>query len=381
MARYKKRPEYGDSIPGLFDGFDAARGEDARGGLELFPEPEPLPTHPSIEAAARRHAQSADRSRDRDAASRGDADFALDCAPRAPRATIFDADDLTPLEAPRSVDRLGFISFGSGSSGNCAYIGDSEGGLLIDAGVDAAAVEEELHRNGIGPDHIRGILLTHDHSDHVRYVYALVRKRPWISVYCTPRVMNGMLRRHNISRRIKDYHRAIYKEHPFRVGGFTVTPFEVMHDGSDNAGFFIEHGRHRMAVATDLGCVSERVDFYMSQANYLMIEANYDESMLAAGTYPEYLKARIRSANGHLCNDAAAEYLGRVYSPAMRNIFLCHLSKDNNTPPLAIHAVESALVARGVTVGDGSGTPYARQADVQLMALPRFESTGLVILR
>ena len=165
------------------------------------------------------------------------------------------------------------------------------------------------------------------------------------------------------------------------MGGFTVTPFEVMHDGSDNAGFFIAHGRHRMAVATDLGCVSERADFYMSQANYLMIEANYDEGMLATGTYPEYLKARIRSANGHLCNDAAAEYLGRVYTPALRNIFLCHLSKDNNTPALAIHAVESALAARGVTVGDGSGTPYARQADVQLIALPRFESTGLVILR
>lgn len=381
MARYKKRPEYGDSIPGLFDGFDAARGDEPAGGHLLFPEPAPLPTHPSIEEAARRHALAAGRDSRADADSRGAADFAVEPAPRSPRHTIFDDDDITPLEAPRAVDRLNFISFGSGSSGNCAYIGDSDGGLLIDAGVDAATVEEELRRNGIGLDHIRGILLTHDHSDHVRYVYTLVRKRPWISVYCTPRVMNGMLRRHNISRRIKDYHRAIYKEHPFQVGGFEVTAFEVMHDGSDNAGFFITHGRHRMAVATDLGCVSERADYYMSRANYLMIEANYDDAMLTAGTYPEYLKARIRSANGHLCNDVTAEYVGRVYSREMRHIFLCHLSKDNNTPALALHAVESALAARGVLVGDGSGTPYARQADVQLMALPRFDSTGMVVLR
>ncbi len=290
------------------------------------------------------------------------------------------ADDLTPMEDVQPADKLNFISFGSGSSGNCAYVGDSSTGLLIDAGVDADTVVNELRRYGIKMDHIKGILLTHDHSDHVRYVYPLVRKRPHIGVYCTPRVLNGILRRHNISNRIKDYHRPIYKEHPFKIGSFEATAFEVLHDGTDNAGFFLTRGHHSMAVATDLGRVSDRADFYMRQANHLMIEANYDSAMLAAGSYPEYLKARIRSDNGHLDNAVTAEYLAGIYSAHLKNIFLCHLSRENNRPEIALSAVEKALAAIGVRVGNGSNTPYDRSAPLQLMALPRFESSGLITL-
>ncbi|MCM1070297.1 MAG: MBL fold metallo-hydrolase [Alistipes timonensis] len=301
---------------------------------------------------------------------------------RLRREGIFNngADDLTPMEDVKPADKLTFISFGSGSSGNCAYIGDSSTGLLIDAGVDANTVTDELRRYGIKMDHIKGILLTHDHSDHVRYVYTLVRKRPHIGVYCTPKVLNGILRRHSISNRIKDYHRPIYKEHPFRIGSFEATAFEVLHDGTDNAGFFITRGRHSMAVATDLGKISERADHYMRQANYLMIEANYDSAMLAAGSYPEYLKARIRSDNGHLDNAVTAEYLARIYTAKLKNIFLCHLSRDNNRPDIAYAAVEKALAAVGVRVGNCSNTPYDRSAPLQLMALPRFDSSGLITL-
>ena len=254
--------------------------------------------------------------------------------------------------------------------------------MLIDAGVDIAKVVDELGRNGIKMDAVKGIVLTHDHSDHVRYVYGLVRKYRHMSVYCTPRTLNGMLRRHCISNRIKDYHRPIYKEHQFNIGNFSLLAFDVMHDGTDNCGFFITHGNHSIAVATDLGCVSERADFYMRQANYLMIEANYDKAMLAAGPYPEYLKARILSDNGHLDNEVTARYLAEIYSPSLRNIFLCHLSKDNNTPEIALKAVEDALHGAGVDIiGDCSGSPYSRMAPVQLLALPRFDSSGLITLR
>lgn len=288
----------------------------------------------------------------------------------------------SPMDVIEGISRLSFISFGSGSSGNCAYVGDSTSGILIDAGVDFNSVVAELHRNGIGMERVKGILLTHDHSDHVRYVYSFVRKYRHMAVYCTPRTLNGLLRRHNISNRIKDYHRAIYKEHPFKVGPFEVVAFEVMHDGTDNAGFFITRGNHHLTVCTDLGCVSERADYYMRRANYLMIEANYDDSMLAAGTYPEYLKARIRSANGHMDNEATARYLAEIYSDGLRQIFLCHLSKDNNRPDIALGCVSRALLQAGVKqVGDSSGTPYALMAPVQLMALPRFDSTGLISLR
>jgi len=351
MARYKKRPHAEAGMPGLFDDLESS----------LFPEVD-FPVYPPITEKAGRHAET-----------RHD---------KSSRELFADGDAFSPLEDLPAIDRLRFISFGSGSSGNCAFIGDESTGLLIDAGVDMTSVVAELRRNGIGMDSVKGILLTHDHSDHVRYVYTIVRKYRHIGVYCTPRTLTGLLRRHCISNRIKDYHRPIYKEHPFRIGAFTVTAFEVLHDGADNAGFFISHGRHNIAVATDLGRVSERADYYMRQANYLMLEANYDNGMLTAGPYPEYLKARIRSDSGHLDNEAAAAYIQEIYTPALRNIFLCHLSKDNNTPEIALRAVTEALHRAGVAdIGDCSESPYSCMAPVQLMALPRFDSTGLISLR
>lgn len=360
MARYKKGTSYNNSLPGLFDGLESEG---------LFSGVEPLPIHPGIEEEASR------RFADFKAKPHGGVNSTH------PSTEFFGEDDLTPLEVAPTTGRINFISFGSGSSGNCAYIGDEQSGLLIDAGIDDLKVISELQRHGISFESIKGIILTHDHSDHVRYVYKLVRKRKNIAVFCTPRTLNGMLRRHNLSNRIKDYHHPIYKEHPFTIGNFNIIPFEVMHDGSDNVGFYITNGDHRLAVATDLGCISERVDFYMRKANYLMIEANYDSAMLAAGSYPEYLKHRIRSDNGHLDNAVTAEYLSRIYSPALKNIFLCHLSKDNNTPEIALRTVERALTAIGVTVGDNSNSHYARTAALQLMALPRFDSTPLIALR
>ncbi len=351
MARYKKRPGATEGMQGLFDDLEST----------LFPEAERLPVHPGIEQAAKRAADIGNLKR---------------------RELFGDGDTFSPLEDIPVIDRLKFISFGSGSSGNCAFIGDDTTGVLIDAGVDIAKVVDELGRNGIKMDAVKGIVLTHAHSDHVRYVYGLVRKYRHMGVYCTPRTLNGMLRRHCISNRIKDYHRPIYKEHQFNIGNFSLLAFDVMHDGTDNCGFFITHGNHSIAVATDLGCVSERADFYMRQANYLMIEANYDKAMLAAGSYPEYLKARILSDNGHLDNEVTARYLAEIYSHSLRNIFLCHLSKDNNTPEIALKAVEDALHGAGVDIiGDCSGSPYSRMAPVQLLALPRFDSSGLITLR
>ncbi len=346
MARYKKRPSFQPGLPGLFDDIDSSfRGADEAFEVRRAPKEEPSGEKPRQELWA-------------------------------------DGDAFSPLETSATVDRLQFISFGSGSSGNCAYLGDDQSGFLIDAGIDDTKVVAELQRNGIDMRKVSGIILTHDHSDHVRYVYKLVRKYRHMEIFCTPKTLNGLLRRHAISNRIKDYHRAIYKEHPFKLGNFTLLAFEVQHDGTDNAGFYITNGRHHMVVATDLGCISDRADFYMRQANYLMIEANYDETMLTTGPYPEYLKARIRNDNGHLNNEVTASYLAGILTPNLRQIFLCHLSHENNTPEIALRAVEQALLSTGITaVGDGSGSPTALLAPVQLMALPRFTPTGLITLR
>ena len=284
-------------------------------------------------------------------------------------------DELALPAGDTDDDRLYYISLASGSSGNSCYIGSRAGGVIVDAGIRADEIADKLDAAGISMRHVKGLLLTHDHSDHVKFSYNLLRTYRHLSLYCTPRVINGLLRRHSISRRIKEYHTPIFKEIPFRVGDFEITAFEVHHDGSDNMGFSIDFGDRHFVLATDLGEVSDRARFYMSRANYLVIEANYDSEMLRLGRYPEYLKARIRTGNGHLENVQTAEFLSEIINPELKYIFLCHLSKDNNTPALALSTVADALRAKGITVGRAEETLSDRKADVQLMALPRFDAT------
>lgn len=277
--------------------------------------------------------------------------------------------------------RLHFMSFGSGSSGNSCYLGTDRGGIIIDAGVRAEKIEDMMDAAGLNIKNVKALLLTHDHSDHVRYAYNLLRTNRHISLFCTPRVLNGLLRRHGISKRIKDYHTPIFKEIPFKVGRMEITAFNVEHDGSDNMGFWIEFEGHKFALATDLGVVSDRAEYYLSQAQYLVLEANYDSDMLRLGRYPEYLKARIRANNGHLDNQQTAEFLSRIIRPELTYVFLCHLSQDNNTPEKALSAVRNALEAKGKKVGRGEETLEDRKSDVQVTALPRYEASRHFIFR
>lgn len=288
-------------------------------------------------------------------------------------------DDLTLApEYGRARRNLRFISFGSGSSGNCAYIGTTDCGLLIDAGVDNKKVAEQLAAHGIDIDTIRGILLTHDHADHVRFSYALVRHSRQMKLYATNRTIEGMLRRHNISRRIKDFHSPVFKEYEYTFGDIRVIPFETSHDGTDNVGYAIYFGNTVFVVATDMGVVTERADFYIRQATALMIESNYDDHMLATGRYPEYLKARIRSDRGHMDNSETSRYLTKIYRPNLSHIFLCHLSEDNNTPETATASALNALRTIGVQPVVDGRQPEANT--VCLLPLPRFTSTDLFIL-
>lgn len=300
-----------------------------------------------------------------------------------PRRSVYDNIRIPEKESPpMSTDGLlYYISFGSGSSGNSCYIGTSQGGFIIDAGIRADDIEARIKANGIDIKKIYGVLLTHDHSDHVRYAYTLVRNNRHMKVYCTNRVLNAILRRHDISKRIKDYHIPIFKEIPFKAGELEVTAFEVPHDGQDNMGFSISFQNRNFVLATDMGEVIPRARHYIGQADYLVIESNYDLRMLLNGRYPEFLKARIQTSVGHMDNDATASFLKQVYSSRLKHIFLCHLSQDNNTPDIALSKVRAALEEAGAKVGSGMETLEDRKADVQLVALPRFESTRLFVFR
>ena len=276
---------------------------------------------------------------------------------------------------------LYYVSFGSGSSGNSCYLGTKNGGVIIDAGIRADEIESKIKANGIDIKKISGILLTHDHSDHVRYAYTLVRNNRHMKVYCTNRVLNALLRRHDISKRIKDYHVAIFKEIPFKIGELEITAFEVPHDGLDNMGYSVAYDNRNFVIATDMGEIRNRARHYMSNADYLVIESNYDLRMLLNGRYPQFLKARIQTSNGHMDNDATAAFLKEIYNSRLKNIFLCHLSKDNNTPEKALEKVRTALEEAGAKVGSGMETLEDRKADVQLMALPRYDTTRLFVFR
>lgn len=305
-------------------------------------------------------------------------EFAAEPLPPAPPSP----QPVAPHRPPIGADRIiSYVSIASGSSGNSCYVGTSEGGVLIDAGVRPDEIAEALSRHAIPMTRVRALLLTHDHSDHARHAYALLRANRHIRLLCTNRVLQGMLRKHGISKRIKDFHTPIYKEIPFRAAGFEITAFEVPHDGTDNMGFSLTFDGRNFVIATDLGAVTDRARHYMSQANYLVIESNYDLQMLRNGRYPEYLKARIQLDSGHLDNADTARFLTEIISPALRYIFLCHLSQDNNTPAIALRCSREALQAMGITVGNAEDTIADRQADVQLMALPRFEPTRLFLFR
>lgn len=314
------------------------------------------------------------------------ADFIVNTRARqaepAPSNEIEDMLAMSPDTASSSsTDRMTFLSFGSGSSGNCAYLGCGDTGLLIDAGIDPDTVRDGLRRHGINPRTVKGIIVTHDHSDHVKYAYGFVRKRTDMAIYCTPKTLSGLLRRHSISRRIKDYHRAIYKEFAFNIGPFEITPFETSHDGTDNVGYYITCGGRSLAIATDLGCITPRVDHYMRLADNIIIEANYDAHMLATGPYPLYLQARIAADRGHLDNTVTGAFLASIASERLRNIFLCHLSHDNNQPELALATVRKALAEAGFDrIGDASGSIESRDMPLQLYALLRSETSLLMSL-
>lgn len=294
-----------------------------------------------------------------------------------------EAEISAETEMAMSIDaadrRLYYISLGSGSSGNCSYLGTRKGGILIDAGVKADKVEERLAANEISMKMVKAIILTHDHSDHVRYAYTLLRTHKHIRLFCTNRVLTGILRRTSISKRIKEYHHAIFKEIPFKIAEFEITAFEVPHDSSDSMGFFIEFDNRRFVIATDLGEIRERARHYISQANYLVIETNYDLQMLRFGRYPEHLKARIQTAIGHLDNVYTAAFLKQIVNPELKYIFLCHLSQENNTPQKAYSAVRDALLEAGKKIGSGENTLSDRKADVQLVVLPRLDATRLYV--
>ena len=247
------------------------------------------------------------------------------------------------------MDRLRFFSMGSGSSGNCYYVGTGEYGILIDAGVGVRAIKKELKTKGIGLEQIWGIFITHDHTDHIKSVGSLGEKSH-IPVYLTREMHAGIDRNYHVAEKLNSCCRHYTKGDVVTIKDMTIQSFAVSHDATDCVGYTICYGDQCMVLATDLGYISKEVADQIKRANYLVIEANYDETMLKNGPYPYPLKERVRAHTGHLSNDHTANFLADNYHEGLSHIFLCHLSKENNTPDIAYNTVNEALQSKGITV-------------------------------
>ena len=257
--------------------------------------------------------------------------------------------------------KIKFLSLSSGSSGNCYYLGTDRFGILIDAGIGVRTIKKYLKEYGLALEHIRAVFVTHDHADHIKSVGTLGEKYG-IPVYATPETHIGINKNYCMTEKLSSASvRYIYKDTPMQFEDFTITAFEVPHDGTDNVGYCIEANGHVFSFLTDLGEITPSAAQYINKANHLVIEANYDEEMLRMGSYPQHLKVRISGPNGHMSNRNTAEFLAENMNEHLKNIWLCHLSKDNNHPELALKTVEFILRSKGIVVGK----------DVQLAALKR----------
>lgn len=253
-----------------------------------------------------------------------------------------------------------FRCFASGSSGNCYYLGTLERGILIDAGISARLIQKHLRSMGLDFENIMGVLVTHDHADHIRAVGTL-GERVHLPIYATPLIHEGIDRNYGVREKLKTSRRYFEKEQEWTLFDLTINTFTINHDSTECVGYVIDYNGQRFMIATDCGEPNEQMEAYIRTANHLVIEANHDEHMLLNGPYPTYLKERILSPRGHQSNVTCGELIARNYHEGLRNIWLCHLSLENNDPQVAYNTVADKLCEAGIVPGE----------DVYLKALER----------
>ena len=228
--------------------------------------------------------------------------------------------------------------FASGSSGNCLLLSSADSHILIDAGISMRRISAGLTQAGVSWRNIGGVLITHEHSDHISGLKTLIRQRT-VPIYA-PRTVANRLR--GMLPGIDDCLRVIPVGEAFPVSGFRVSAFHTSHDTDESVGYRVESDSV-FALATDMGQVTEEVLRGLSGADTVLIEANHDPDMLRFGSYPAYLKLRILSPRGHLSNQDCGELARLLCESGTRRIVLGHLSRENNRPELALQAVRAAL--------------------------------------
>jgi phosphoribosyl 1,2-cyclic phosphodiesterase len=261
-----------------------------------------------------------------------------------------------------------FMSLSSGSCGNCYYLGTENGGIIIDAGVSLRRLKSVLQEYDLTMDSFSAVLVTHDHLDHIRHLGSFC-KRLHKPVY-TSAVIHGALARHTFTApTIAPCRRVLPEGEAVEIAGMKVRYFVVPHDATQTVGYAIEVEGRKFVIMTDVGRMTDEAVAFAREADTVVVESNYDMDMLMSGPYTYELKMRIVQGCGHLSNDECASAIRRFYHPGIKNIFLCHLSENNNTHELAYRCSLEALESMGVKKGEIALRCLPRQIPSQMFTL------------
>lgn len=229
----------------------------------------------------------------------------------------------------------------SGSKGNSTLLFTNNTKILIDAGVSYLTIKQSLEATGISPKDLDGVLITHNHSDHIKGLQTLIKKTN-IKVYI-PKKMESDLKD------VVPLENFVFVDNEFDLGDLHIDLIRTSHDVTYSVGYIITDGKKSVFYATDTGYINRKYFKQMENQDLYFIESNHDEEMLSNGPYPYYLKQRVRSDYGHLSNKLAAAYLGKTVGDKTKQIILAHLSEKNNTEALALQAVEEEFAKRNIS--------------------------------
>ena len=231
-----------------------------------------------------------------------------------------------------------FCNIASGSSGNCTYVGDDDTHLIIDAGISGRRIEAGLNDLELTTPDVTGVLITHEHTDHIGGLGVIARKYG-LPIYATEGTVKAIKRMPKYKDIPDHLYHIVKADHAFRIGGFEILPLAVSHDAAEPVAYRLENNGKRASIATDLGTYDDHIVESMKDSDILMLEANHDVHMLEVGPYPYPLKRRILGEKGHLSNDLCGRLLTALISDRLQQVFLGHLSKDNNLEELAYETV------------------------------------------
>ncbi len=252
----------------------------------------------------------------------------------------------------------------SGSSGNSTYIEHKNRGLLVDAGKNCKTILSSLQKIDIDPKKIEGILITHDHSDHIKALPVLTKKVN-VPIFASAETIDYI--RENLGELSAPMYEINSK---IEIAGMTVSPFDTPHDAKHSIGFRINAGERAIGYATDLGEVTGMVKKGIEGCDLVVLESNYEEKLLSISSYPYILKQRIRSNKGHLSNTQCAQMAVELAKTGTTRFILSHLSSESNTPDIARQTTFNALSENG----------FNENTDYILTTAKRYDVTTPVIL-